>query len=113
MRWPPTAADATAAKGAKLRRILFASAVLLGLAGLVGIYGPRAVGAYRLAFPPDTDAAWESKVGWRLCNGAIAAWPTKPAPNCDRLRMCDNEGGLTEAEHSRLNEMMAATRCED
>ncbi len=35
--------------------------------------GPDAIGLYRLAFPGDNDAAWESKVGWRLCNGAIAA----------------------------------------
>jgi hypothetical protein len=95
------------------RRGLLVLAALLVVIGLVAVFGPSAIGTYRLAFPPDTDAAWDSKVGWRLCNGAIAAWPAKPAPNCDRLRMCDNEGGLTEAEQARLQQMMAATHCED
>jgi hypothetical protein len=98
-------------KGAK--GWLYGGALLLSLVCFTAAFGPAAFDYYRLAFPPDTDAAWESKVGWRLCNGAIAAWPAKPAPNCDRLRMCDNEGGLTEAESSRLKQMMAATHCED
>jgi hypothetical protein len=100
-------------KEASTRRALYGLALLESLVGLAAVFAPTALGLHRLAFPPDTDAAWDSKIGWRLCNGAIAGWPATPAPNCDRLRMCDNEGGLSETEHSRLKQMMAATHCED
>ena len=85
----------------------------LGFIGLGFAIGPWAVAVYKLAFPTESAATWDSKIGWRLCNGAIANWPEKAAPNCDRLRMCDNEGGLSEAERTRLKQMMAATHCED
>jgi hypothetical protein len=72
-----------------------------------------AVDLYRLWFPTESDATWDSKVGWRLCNGAIADWPQKTAPVCERLRLCDNEGALSGAERRRLKQMMTATHCED
>jgi hypothetical protein len=113
MRWPRIVDNAPEVKAAKARVRFYFVALLLGFVCLAAALGPSAVGVYRLAFPPDTDAAWDSKVGWRLCNGAIAAWPDKAAPNCDRLRMCDNEGGLTDAETARLKQMMAAADCRD
>jgi hypothetical protein len=74
---------------------------------------PSAAGFYRLLRPADTDAAWDSKVGWRLCNDAIAVWPRKAAPACWKLTICDNEGGLSPAERRRLKDMMAEMKCED
>jgi hypothetical protein len=89
-------------------------AVIFALAAVsLGVLGPWAIGLYRLAFPPDTEAAWDSKVGWRLCNGAIADWPAKPAPACWKLAMCDNEGGLTDKERMRLKQMIAQSNCAD
>jgi hypothetical protein len=85
----------------------------LGAIGLGVVLGPRAAGLYGLAFPKDSEAAWDSKVGWRLCNGAIANWPDKPTPQCWKLAMCDNEGGLTEAERMRLKQMIAQNDCAD
>jgi len=95
---------------ARLAAFIAGLALALGL-GLAA--GPSAIGLYRLVFPPDSDAAWDSKVGWRLCNRAIADWPGKPAAECWKLAMCDNEGGLSEAERTRLKQMMAAANCED
>ena len=65
-----------------------------------------------LFFPSDTDASWASKVGWRLCNGAIAAWPNKPAPACWKLAICDNEGTLTPSERARLDQMLRDGHCD-
>jgi hypothetical protein len=87
--------------------------LFVALASLAGALWPDAFARYRLFFPLDTDAAWDSKVGWRLCNGAIADWPDKPAPSCARLTMCDNEGGLSAAERTRLGRMMAEAKCDD
>jgi hypothetical protein len=97
------------------RRPVLAYAVVsfVLLAGLAAALWPDALALYRLFFPLNTDAAWESKVGWRLCNGAIADWPAKPAPSCARLTMCDNEGGLNAPERKRLGQMMAAAKCDD
>jgi len=50
--------------------------VLAGVSVLVVLAVLSAPGSafnYELLFPADTDAAWDSKVGWRLCNDAIAA----------------------------------------
>lgn len=80
---------------------------------LAVVMAPSAAGFYRLLFPADTDADWDSKVGWRLCNDAIAAWPKKAAPACWKLTLCDNEGGLSPAERRRLKDMMVETKCED
>jgi hypothetical protein len=88
--------------------ILALSTICLGV-----VLGPWAAGLCGLAFPEDTDAAWNSKVGWRLCNGAIANWPDKPAPQCWKLTMCDNEGGLTVGERTRLKQMIALNDCAD
>jgi hypothetical protein len=90
--------------------------VLAGVSVLVVLAvlsAPRASFNFELLFPADTDAAWDSKIGWRLCNDAIAAWPKKPAPACWKLTICDNEGGLTAPERQRLQQMMAETKCED
>jgi hypothetical protein len=93
-----------------------AIAVLAGVCALVVLAVLSAPGAafnYELLFPADTDAFWDSKIGWRLCNDAIAAWPKKTAPACWKLTLCDNEGGLTAPERQHLQQMMAATKCED
>jgi hypothetical protein len=90
--------------------ILGSTAIVVGLAVLIA---PSAAGFHGLLFPADTDAAWESKVGWRLCNDAIAAWPKKAALACWKLQLCDDEGGLSEAERRRLQQMMAETKCEN
>jgi hypothetical protein len=90
--------------------VLSSSAIVVVLAVAIA---PSAAGFYRLLRPVDTDAAWESKVGWRLCNDAIAAWPRKTAPACWKLTICHNEGGLSPAERRRLNDMMAEMKCEN
>ena len=90
-------------RGRRVALILFAALGVTVAAALAGdLYG-----LYRLFFP--TEAAWDSKVGWRLCNGDIAAWPQKSAPECRHLHMCADEGGLGAAEMARLNQMIAAT----
>jgi hypothetical protein len=105
MRWP------FPGNGARYR--LYIAFLALSAICVGGVVGPSAIDLYRLAFPPDTEAAWDSKVGWRLCDGAIAAWPDKPAPQCWKLTMCDNEGGLTEDERTRLKQMIAQNNCAD
>ena len=90
--------------------VLSSSAIVVVLAVAIA---PSAAGFYRLLRPVDTDAAWESKVGWRLCNDAIAAWPRKAAPACWKLTICHNEGGLSPAERRRLKDMMAEMKCEN
>ena len=90
--------------------------IILGV--VVGIFlglivGPPTYTFIRLAFekPGDDDAGWASKLGSRLCNGAIAAWPDKPAPACWKLAVCDNEASLTTEERKRLNQMLADAKC--
>ena len=98
--------------GARARLAAFVAGLALALwLGLA--VGPSAIGLYAAFFPPDADAAWDSKVGWRLCNRAIADWPDKPAAECWKLALCDNVGGLNDAERTRLKQMMAAAQCED
>jgi peptidoglycan/xylan/chitin deacetylase (PgdA/CDA1 family) len=78
-----------------MRIFIVLSAISTGV-----LIAPTAIALYRLAFPPDTEAVWDSKIGWRLCNGAIADWPAKSAPECRKLIMCDNgriERGRTNA----------------
>jgi len=62
--------------------------------------------------PPDTDAVWASDRGWRLCNGAIAAWPDKPAPVCWKLAVCANDAALTATERQRLANMLDEAHCD-
>jgi hypothetical protein len=78
----------------------------VALTAVAGIAAPTITALYQLWFP--TDADWDTKVGWRLCNGAIAAWPGKPSPRCKYLHMCANEGALSEAEQKTLREMVSA-----
>ena len=40
---------------------------------LAVLSAPGAAFNYDLLSPADTDVSWDSKVGWRLCNDAIAA----------------------------------------
>jgi hypothetical protein len=94
----------------KAAAVLNCTAIVVALTAGIA---PNAAGFYRLLRPADTDAAWDSKVGWRLCNDAIAVWPRKAAPACWKLTICDNEGGLSPAERRRLNDMMAEMKCED
>ena len=95
---------------AKAAAVLSCTAIVVVLTAGIA---PSAAGFYRLLRPADTDAAWHSKVGWRLCNDAIAVWPRKAAPACWKLTICDNEGGLSPAERQRLKDMMAEMKCED
>jgi len=104
------AGDWRGVSAARAAVVLSSTAIVVALAAALA---PSAAGFYRLLRPVDTDAAWESKVGWRLCNDAIAAWPRKAAPACWKLAICDNEGGLSEAERRRLKDMMAEMKCEN
>jgi hypothetical protein len=90
-----------------------AFAVFLGFAVWLALgVAPSALGLYRLYFPPDTDQAWDSNVGWRLCNKAIADWQRKPTPACWKLMLCENEGALNDEERARLRQMEAEIKCE-
>jgi hypothetical protein len=93
-------------------RVLVILGVVVGIVlGL--IVGPSLYRDFEgLIFPPETDAGWASKVGWRLCNGAIAACPSKPAPACWKLAICDNEGALTATERARLEQMLGQAHCD-
>ena len=94
------------------RRLMIAG-VVLGIA-LGIIIGPSVSTLIRLVVdrPADDDAGWSSKVGWRLCNAAIAAWPNKTAPACWKLAICDNEANLNARERARLDQMLAAAKCD-
>jgi len=94
-------------------RILVIAGVVFGIF-LGVIIGPSVYSYFRLAaeMPDDDDAGWAGKVGWRLCNGAIASWPGKPPPACWKLAICDNEGGLSAAERKRLDGMLAEAKCD-
>jgi hypothetical protein len=69
--------------------------------------------SFAIETPSDDDAGWASKLGWRLCNSAIGAWPRKPAPACWKLAICDNEGSLSANERKRLDQMLAKANCDD
>jgi hypothetical protein len=93
-------------------RTLFIAGVVVGIVlGLI-VAPPLYRDIEGLFFPPDTDAGWASKVGWRLCNHAIAAWPNKPGIACWKLAICDNEGALTAAERARLEQMLRDAHCD-
>jgi hypothetical protein len=94
-------------------RILVVASVVFGIF-LGVIIAPSVYSYFRLAaaMPADDDAGWASKVGWRLCNGAIAAWPGKPAPACWKLAICDNEGDLNMLERKRLEQMLKGAACD-
>jgi hypothetical protein len=95
-----------------LRGLVIAGVVLGILLGI--IIGPPLYAFIRLALemPTDSDNGWASKLGWRLCNGAVAAWPDKPAPACWKLAICDNEGALSAAERKRLDQMLEQAKCD-
>ena len=94
-------------------RILVIVGVVFGIF-LGVIIGPSVYSYFRLAaeMPADDDAGWASKAGWRLCNGAIAAWPAKPAPACWKLAICDNEGALSVVEREHLDQMLKEAKCD-
>jgi hypothetical protein len=87
-------------------KFALAAAAAAGIIAII-VFAPAVAALYQLWFPSEEN--WDSKVGWRLCNGAIAAWPGKPAPGCEHLHMCANEGALSKSERKTLGDMVSAT----
>lgn len=56
-----------------------------------------------------TAADWDRHDAYQFCNAAIADYPQTPAPPCQAMHMCANEGALDNDERSKLLEMMAHT----
>lgn len=52
---------------------------------------------------------WSRHDAYQFCNAAIADYPKTPAPPCEAMSMCANEGALDDAETKKLLEMMAKT----
>src|SRR6185369_9187094 len=42
-------------------------------------------------------ADWGRHDAYQFCNAAIADYPTSPAPPCEAMHMCLNEGALSDA----------------
>jgi hypothetical protein len=55
---------------------------------------------------------WSRKDSWRHCKAAIADYRGGAAPPCSALHMCANEAPLSDAEHAKLEEMVARSKCE-
>jgi hypothetical protein len=53
------------------------------------------------------DADWGRHDAYQFCNAAIADYPQKPAPPCEAMHMCINEGALSAAETKKLYNMIA------
>ncbi len=53
---------------------------------------------------------WDRKDAYQFCNAAIAQYPSKPAPPCEAMSMCANEGALSDAERAKLYDMVAKTK---
>ena len=56
-----------------------------------------------------TAADWGRHDAYQFCNAAIGDYPTTPAPPCEAMHMCLNEGALSDAEKTKLTDMMART----
>ena len=56
-------------------------------------------------------ADWDRHDAHQFCNAAIRHYPEKPAPPCEAMSMCANEGALTDAEQKKLYDMIAKTNC--
>jgi hypothetical protein len=67
-------------------------------------------GVYVWFFTPDA-SDWESKMAWKNCQGAIDAYPGKPAPSCGAMSMCANEASLSPADSKKLRDMETAAGC--
>ncbi len=50
---------------------------------------------------------WDRKDAYQFCNAAISDYPATPAPPCQAMHMCANEGALSDAERKKLYEMLA------
>lgn len=50
---------------------------------------------------------WERHDAYQFCNAAIADYPQTPAPPCQAMHMCANEGALSKAEIEKLYDMIA------
>ena len=58
-----------------------------------------------------SDADWGRHDAYQFCNAAIAHYPRKPAPPCEAMSMCANEGALSADEHKKLYAMIHKTHC--
>ena len=56
-----------------------------------------------------TAGDWDRHDAYQFCNAAIADYPVAPAPPCEAMHMCANEGALSDAETKKLYDMMAKT----
>jgi len=74
--------------------------LLCGMAMITASCEPRA----------GSEADWQRHDAYQFCNAAIDTYPQSPAPSCDAMHMCANEGALSEAETRKLYEMMAKTK---
>lgn len=54
-------------------------------------------------------ADWERHDAYQFCDAAIADYPSTPAPPCEAMHMCVNEGALDDAEKTKLYDMIAKT----
>ena len=52
---------------------------------------------------------WERKDAYQFCNAAVADYPATPAPPCEAMSMCANEGAIDDAERKKLYDMIAKT----
>ena len=57
-----------------------------------------------------SDADWGRHDAYQFCNAAIRHYPEKPAPPCEAMDMCANEGALSDAERAKLYDMIAKTK---
>jgi hypothetical protein len=54
---------------------------------------------------------WGRHDAYQFCNAAIRHYPDKPAPPCEAISMCANEGALSDAERKKLDDMIAKEKC--
>ena len=55
------------------------------------------------------NADWDRHDAYQFCNAAIADYPQSPAPPCEAMHMCANEGALSDAETKKLYDMIRNT----
>ena len=102
----------------RIRTLLIIAAAALAVGATVCV-SPLTAVAVRVVWeslrPERID--WESKTGWRKCNGAIAgrlAWPGEHEARCRALSMCAAEAPLSPTEREALlAEAVAGDRCAD
>jgi hypothetical protein len=54
---------------------------------------------------------WDRHDAYQFCNAAIRQYPATPAPPCEAMSMCANEGALSDAEQKKLYDMITKTNC--